>query len=123
MMKEAPGFYTPAEELFLKQLERRNAASVLVDIRLHTGEWSPEQAMAFYRDKAGFAAARVESEVTRNTMLPATRLMYWLGIDQIRALRTRWRGETRDFHDRLIGYGHVPVAWAGEEMARAGLLD
>jgi hypothetical protein len=123
MMKEAPGFYTPAEELFLKQLERRNAASVLVDIRLHTGEWSPEQAIAFYREKAGFAAARVESEVTRNSMLPATRLMYWLGIDQIRALRTRWRGETRDFHDRLIGYGHVPVAWAGEEMARAGLLD
>ncbi len=123
MMKEAPGFYTPAEALFLKQLERRNAASVLADIRLHTGEWSPEQAMAFYRDKAGFAAARVESEVTRNSMLPATRLMYWLGIDQIRALRHRWRGETRDFHDRLISHGHVPVAWAGEEMARAGLLD
>jgi hypothetical protein len=56
-------------------------------------------------------------------MLPATRLMYWLGIDQIRALRNRWRGETRDFHDRLISYGHVPVAWAGEEMARADLLD
>jgi len=123
LMAEAPEFYAPAETLFLKQLERRNAASVIVDIRLATGEWSPDQAIAFYRDRAGFAPARVEAEVTRNTMLPATRLMYWLGIEQIRDLRRRWRGTTRDFHDTLIGFGHIPVAWAGEEMARAGLVD
>jgi hypothetical protein len=122
LMAEAPGFYTPAETLLLKQMERRNAASVLVDIRLATGEWSPRQAMAFYRDEAGFAPARVEAEVTRNTMLPGTRLMYWLGIEQIRRLRARWRGDTRAFHDTLIGFGHIPVAWAGEEMARAGML-
>lgn len=121
LMKEAEGFYTEGETLMLKQMERRNAASVLVDIRLHTGEWTPAEAAAFYRDQAGFAAARVDAEVTRNSMLPATRLMYWLGIDRIRALRGRWRGATRDFHDTLIGFGHVPVAWAGEEMDRAGL--
>ncbi len=122
MMREAPGFYTPVEGLMLKQMERRNAASVLVDVRLHTGEWSPQQAAAFYRDEAGFAPSRVEAEVTRNAMLPATRLMYWLGVEHIRGLRARWKSDTRDFHDSLIGYGHVPVAWAGEEMARAGLL-
>jgi hypothetical protein len=122
LMKEADGFYTPAETQMLKQMERRNAASVLVDIRLATGEWSPAEAAAFYRDEAGFAAARVEGEVTRNTMLPATRLMYWLGIETIRDLRGRWTGTTRDFHDTLLSHGHVPVAWAGEEMERAGLL-
>ncbi len=123
MMREADGFYTPAEGLALKQMERRNAASVLVDVRLHTGEWSPEHAGAFYRDEAGFAPARVEAEVTRNAMLPATRLMYWLGVEHIKGLRARWRGgDVRAFHDTLISYGHVPVAWAGEEMARAGLL-
>jgi hypothetical protein len=122
LMAEAPGFYTPAETLFLKQLERRNAASVLVDIRLSTGEWTPAEAMAFYRDQAGFAPARVAAEVTRNTMLPATRLMYWLGIEAIRDLRRRWRGGTRDFHDALLGHGHLPVAWVGDEMARAGRL-
>jgi hypothetical protein len=122
LMAEAPGFYTPTETLFLKQLERRNAASVLVDIRLSTGEWTPAEAMAFYRDQAGFAPARVEAEVTRNGMLPATRLMYWLGIETIRGLRRRWRGGTRDFHDSLLGHGHLPVAWVGDEMARAGQL-
>ena len=122
LMAEADGFYTPGETLMLKQMERRNAASVLVDIRLHTGEWTPARAAAFYRDEAGFAAGRVEGEVTRNAMLPATRLMYWLGIEHIRDLRRRWTGATRDFHDTLLAHGHVPVAWAGEAMAETGQL-
>ena len=121
MMAEAPGFYSPAELVYLKQMERRNVASIIVDIRLHTGEWSPAEASAFYRD-AGFAPERIDAEITRNVMLPATRLMYALGVDAIRDLRRRWRGSVHEFHDTLIGYGHVPVAWAGDEMARAGLL-
>src|ERR1041384_5623921 len=72
LLLEAPGFYTPTEVLLLRQYERRNAASVLVDIKLHIGEWSLEDAMAFYRDKAGFAPARVEGEVVRNSMLPGS---------------------------------------------------
>ena len=122
LIDEAPDFYSPTERLFLLQQQRRNAASVLVDIRLHAGEWSPDEAAAFYRDRASFAPARVAAEVTRNIMLPGTRLMYWLGTEQILDLRRRWVGDTRAFHDTLIGYGHIPVAWAGEEMARAGLL-
>lgn len=122
MMAEAPGFYSPAELVYLKQMERRNVASVIVDIRLHTGEWTPAEAGAFYRDKAGFAPERVDGEITRNGMFPASRLMYALGVDAIRDLRRRWRGDDRAFHDTLIGHGHVPVAWAGDEMARAGLL-
>ena len=122
MMAEAQDFYTPEELVALKQMERRNIASIIVDIRLATGEWSPAEAAAFYRDEGGFAPARVEGEITRNAMLPGTRLMYALGVDMIRDLRGRWKGGTRDFHDTLIGFGNVPVAWAGEEMARAGQL-
>lgn len=121
LLMEAPGFYTPEETLLLKQYERRNAASVLVDINLHLGDWSLEQAMAFYRE-AGFAPARVENEVVRNSMLPGSRLMYWLGTEGIWALRKRWKGDTLSFHDALLSYGHVPLAWIGEEMDRAGQL-
>ncbi|MDE1991682.1 MAG: DUF885 domain-containing protein [Rhizobiaceae bacterium] len=122
LLMEVPGFYTPAEILLLKQFERRNAASVLVDIKLHLGEWSLEEAMAFYRDKAGFAPARVEGEVVRNSMLPGSRLMYWLGVEGIKSLRRRWKGDTLSFHDTLLSFGHMPLAWIGEEMQRAGQL-
>lgn len=123
LLLEAPGFYTPAEALLLKQMERRNAASVLVDIKLHLGDWSIDQAIAFYRDEAGFAPSRVEAEVIRNSMLPGSRLMYWLGAEGIRTLRKRWKGKTSDFHDTLLSFGHVPLAWIVEEMEHRGLLE
>jgi uncharacterized protein (DUF885 family) len=78
--------------------------------------------MRFYRDEAGFAPARVEAEVVRNSMFPASRLMYRHGVEAIKGLRRRWLSGGRSFHDILLGFGHVPVAWAAEEMARAGLL-
>jgi len=123
LLMEAPGFYSPEEEILLKQYERRNAASVLVDINLHLGRWTQEQAAAFYRDEAGFAPSRVEGEVVRNSMMPGSRLMYWLGVEGIKALRGRWKSDTQSFHDALLSYGHMPLAWIAEEMDRAGQLN
>lgn len=65
----------------------------------------------FYRDEVGFPEARVWSESTRNSMLPATRLMYWLGTQQIRRLRTSSPLPAREFHDRLLAHGHAPLHW------------
>jgi uncharacterized protein (DUF885 family) len=116
LMAEVQDFYTPAERLALIQGERRNAASVIADIRLHTGVWSLEQMRAFYRDKAGFAAARIWPETTRNSIFPATRLMYFLGVEQIKSLRRELAMPDREFHDTLLSFGHAPIAWAAEEM-------
>lgn len=119
MMEEADGFYTPAERLALIHGDRRNAASVLADVRLHTGQWSLAQMRAFYRDQAGFPPVRVWSETTRNSIFPATRLMYFLGTEQIKSLRRELAMPARAFHDTLISFGHVPIAWVAEEMRRA----
>lgn len=122
LLMEAPGFYSDAERLALKQYERRNAASVLVDVRLHCGLWSQQEAERFYRDEAGFAPARVHNEVVRNSMFPGSRLMYWAGVEAIRALRARWTGTTLQFHDTLLSHGHAPVDAIQAEMARAGQI-
>jgi hypothetical protein len=117
LMDEVEGFYTPQERLALLHGDRRNAASVLADIKLHSGVWSLEEMRAFYRDEAGFPAARVGSETTRNAIFPATRLMYFLGSEQIKALRREIKAPTtRDFHDALLACGHVPIAWAADEL-------
>jgi uncharacterized protein (DUF885 family) len=122
LLLEVKDYYTPAEALLLKHGERRNAASVIADIKLHTGAWSLDETMRFYRDEAGFAPSRVEREVVRNSMFPASRVMYWHGVEAIKGLRRRWLSTERSFHDTLLGFGHVPVAWVAEEMARGGLL-
>ncbi len=119
LMAEVEGFYAPAERLALIQADRRNAASVLADIKLHTGAWSLQQMRAFYRDEAGFPAARVWGETTRNSLMPGTRLMYFLGTEQIKALRAEIGGAPKPLFDALLGHGHVPIAWAAEEIRRA----
>ena len=115
---ELDGLYDEADHLASLMAQRRNAASVLADIGLHSGGWGLERMRSFYIDEAGFPAARVWSETTRNSILPATRLMYFLGTHQIRDLRRNIGGCPRAFHDRLLSYGHVPVSWIGDEMSR-----
>jgi hypothetical protein len=120
LMLEMPGFLPPQEGLLHCATERRNIASVLVDLRLHSGDWSEAEAVRFYAEEAGFPAARAPGEVVRNGMFPGSRAMYWLGTREIRALRRRSPLSARDFHDALLGQGHVPVRWAGEALAEAG---
>ena len=55
-------------------------------------------------------------------MFPGSRLMYWCGVEAIRALRRRWTGSTQDFHDTLLSYGHVPIPAIEAEMARTALV-
>ncbi|GGO25313.1 DUF885 family protein [Deinococcus humi] len=118
LLLEAPGFYTPEEQVLLKQFEFRNAACCLADIRLHTGQWTLEQMRAFYRDEVGFAPGRVWAETTRNSIYPATRLMYWLGTQVIRELRAELDLAPQVFHDRLLSYGCAPVTLIADEMRR-----
>ena len=118
LLLEAPDFYTPEERLLLKQFEFRNAACCLADIRLHTGQWTLEQMRAFYRDEVGFAPGRVWAETTRNSIYPATRLMYWLGTHVIRELRAELGLAPQDFHDRLLSYGCAPITLIADEMRR-----
>lgn len=113
-----PDFYTPAEVFQLRYFEFRNIACCLADIRLHTGTWTLEQMREFYRDAVGFAPERIWNETTRNSMFPATRLMYWSGSERIAALRMRFGGDASKFHDRLLQYGAIPVTWIEEEMTR-----
>jgi hypothetical protein len=117
LLREAGGFYAGAELLLLKQNERRNAASVMVDVNLHLGHWSAAEAERFYRE-AGFPPQRIAAELTRNSMFPGSRLMYWSGVEAIKALRRASSLPTRRFHDTLLGFGHVPIAAAAAEMAR-----
>jgi uncharacterized protein (DUF885 family) len=54
-------------------------------------------------------------EATKNSMFPATALMYWLGAQGIRSLRETMRSRRgapfslRTFHDDLLGWGSIPV--------------
>jgi uncharacterized protein (DUF885 family) len=94
----------------------------VVDVRLHDGRFTLEDATAFYRDRVGMAPAAAQAEAVKNSLFPATACMYLAGWDGIRRLRRAL--EARDggafslgrFHDRLLSYGSVPVALIAAEM-------
>jgi Bacterial protein of unknown function (DUF885) len=116
LMLEVDGFYSLSQRMLLKQYEMRNAAMCLADLRLHRGIWTLEQMRSFYRDEVEVPASRNWAETTRNSIYPATRLMYWLGTRAIKSLRQELAWKPRAFHDALLSFGSVPVAWVADEL-------
>jgi hypothetical protein len=119
LMEEVPGFYSPAEILQSRANELRNACCLVADVQFHTGAWDLAEMRRYYRDEAGFPAARVEFETVKNSIFPANRAMYWLGVEQIKGARRRWTRNVRDFHDGLMARGHLPLSAAFEDLFAA----
>jgi uncharacterized protein (DUF885 family) len=116
LLAEVPDFYTPAERLLLLAHELRAIGTCLGDVRFHTGVWTLAELRGFYRDEVAFAPARIWPETTRNSMFPASRIMYWLGMRQIRALRRASQLSPKAFHNRLLSFGTAPVEIVGAEL-------
>lgn len=88
---------------------------ILVDLRLQTGRYRPEQAVAHLRRHLGFTQARAEADVNWYTASPAVPMSYWLGRLENERLRQRLmfgRGwSLQRFNDWLLSFGTLPQAW------------
>jgi len=110
------GFLSLDESLSQQHTRARLAARAVVDIGLHEGSLSFEDAVAVYRDRVGMPAAAARGEACKNSMFPGTALMYWLGTDglhQLREARKRAEGQNfnlQRFHDRVLSFGSIPVS-------------
>jgi uncharacterized protein (DUF885 family) len=117
------GFLTPLEGFAERHTRLRMAARALADVRLHHATWTLEQTAEFYQQRVGMAPAAAGGEAVKNSMVPATALMYLMGTDAIHKLRrelaARPEFELRAFHDKLLSYGSIPVALAAKTMGGA----
>jgi uncharacterized protein (DUF885 family) len=114
------GFLTPLERVAQAHTRLRIAARAFVDVQLHTGVWSLDEAVACYRDRAGMSPDAARAEAVKNTLFPGTALMYMTGTDQIHALRaemvTRGGMNLRAFHEQFLSFGSIPVALISRAM-------
>lgn len=119
------GGLTPLEEYAEVHSRVRMAARAVVDVRLHQGRFTLDEAADYYARHAGMPAAAALGEAVKNSMFPGAAVMYIMGTDAIHALRAeveaRLGGDfsLRRFHDDFLAHGSVPVALAAEEMLRA----
>jgi uncharacterized protein (DUF885 family) len=121
-LMEEIGFLTPLERLSQAHTRLRMAARAIVDVQLHTNAWTVDEAVQFYHETAGLAPDGARAEAVKNSMFPGTALMYLVGDDLIHRLRAEMQARPgvtlREFHDRLLSYGSVPVALIASEMRR-----
>ena len=116
------GALTPLEQCARTHGRVRMAARALVDVRLHQGEMTLGEAAAFYEERAWMSATAARGEAVKNSMFPGAALMYLMGTDVIRELRTEMERRTEPafdvgrFHDTLLSYGSIPVSLIAEEM-------
>jgi hypothetical protein len=117
------GFLEPLEQYAQAHARFRMAARALVDVQLHQGRLTLDEAVAVYRDRVGMAPAAARAEAVKNSMFPGAALMYLTGTEGIHALRRMMAAQPgfdlRHFHDRLLSFGSVPVALLAPAMQSA----
>jgi uncharacterized protein (DUF885 family) len=106
---------SPAHGQVLR-LARYRGARIGVDVNLHTGKWTFEQAVKYFMDAGGLDREAAEGEAAGAASAPTQKITYMVGKWQIMRLLGRYRdhvgGNFRlgQFHDDLIKNGSLPLS-------------
>jgi len=98
------------------RLSRYRAARIGVDVNLHTGRWSFEQAVQYFMEAGGLDREAAEGEAAGAASSPSQKISYITGKWQIMRLLGRYRDSQGAgfrlgaFHDQLISYGTLPLS-------------
>ncbi len=93
------------------------ACRIVLDVRMHRGELTVDEATRFLVENTSFEAPNARAEVHRYTYTPTYQLSYLLGkvlILQLREDERRRLGAAfslRDFHDTLLRNGSLPISF------------
>ncbi|PYI57767.1 MAG: hypothetical protein DMC62_00595 [Verrucomicrobia bacterium] len=98
------------------RLSRYRAARIGVDVNLHTGRWTFEQAVKYFMEAGGLDREAAEGEAAGAASSPTQKISYIIGKWQIMNLLGRYKDRQGDnfrlgqFHDDLIKNGSLPVS-------------
>jgi uncharacterized protein (DUF885 family) len=114
-----------AREVRLVQLkdELWRACRIVIDMRLHQGEMTPDEAVDMLVREADLERPNAEAEVRRYAYSPGYQMAYGIGKEEILALRSRMKEAEGDrfslagFHDRLLDEGSMPVPLVARALA------
>lgn len=129
MMAEQGFCSDPRVRLFqLKNLLWR-ACRVLIDVGLHSGAMSIDDAVRMLVDKALLEEVNALAEVRRYTMTPTQPMTYAIGLLLILDLRDRMRKKLgkrfslKRFHDELLRFGSISPVLISEYFDSTSVKD
>jgi len=98
------------------RLSRYRAARIGVDVNLHTGRWTFEQAVKYFMEAGGLDREAAEGEAAGTASDPTQKITYMVGKWQIMRLLGRYRDHAGAdfrlgrFHDDLLKNGSLPLS-------------
>jgi uncharacterized protein (DUF885 family) len=98
------------------RLSRYRGARIGVDVNLHTGKWTFEQAIKYFMDAGGLDHEAAEGEAAGAAASPHQKITYIIGKWQIMNLLGKYKDKQGDnfrlgqFHDDLIKNGSLPLS-------------
>ena len=98
------------------RLARYRAARIGVDVNLHTGRWTFEQAVNYFMEAGGLDREAAEGEAAGAAASPTQKITYMTGKWQIMRLLGKYRDKAGkdfrlgQFHDDLIKNGSLPLS-------------
>lgn len=98
------------------RLSRYRAARVGVDVNLHTGKWTFDQAVKYFMEAGGLDREAAEGEAAGAAASPTQKITYMTGKWQIMRLLGKYRDKQAanfrlgQFHDDLIKNGSLPLS-------------
>ena len=112
------GLYPPdsASQGQILRLARYRSARIGVDVNLHTGKWTFEQAVQYFMEAGGLDREAAEGEAAGAASSPTQKISYIVGKWQIMDLLGRYRDRMGNkfrlgqFHDELIANGSLPLS-------------
>jgi uncharacterized protein (DUF885 family) len=98
------------------RLARYRAARIGVDVNLHMGKWTFEQAVKYFMEAGGLDREAAEGEAAGAAASPTQKIYYMVGKWQIMRLLGKYRDKQGasfrlgQFHDELIKNGSLPLS-------------
>ena len=98
------------------RLSRYRAARIGVDVHLHTGKWTFEQAVKYFMEAGGLDREAAEGEAAGAATQPTQKIWYITGKWQIMNLLGKYHDKMGanfrlgQFHDDLVKNGSLPVS-------------
>jgi uncharacterized protein (DUF885 family) len=109
------GFYDDDPRAYLNILGGIvfRAARIIVDVKLHTGQFTYQDAVGWMVENLGYSLEYLESEVSRYTLTPTQPMSYLIGKLKIEDLHELYQSQhpedysVENFHDMLLSEGSI----------------
>ena len=108
------GLYDKKEHQFILLRDRLwRALRIIIDVKIHTGQFSFDDAVNLLVDKLGFDASQARAEINWYSSSAATPLCYAVGREIILQTREQLavtdKEKLKEFHDALLAQGSIAL--------------